>query len=208
VSVRLNTGGVFSAAPTVAASGYTEGVALADIDNDGDLDLLISSGSTVITRFNTASSTPLSAFQAHTLFPSNLYPNPALLTATLQLPSVAGATEANLLLVNTLGQAMQRRIIPLCYWLPIPTRPLWPAHWRLHAASSSRTFHYQHSPGSEPVLLVHFKQKPQNGRFWGFFTERFFTHYCFRYLAQKGLLVQPATASLRSPLNTPAKRHP
>ena len=117
VSVRLNNGtGAFTAPatnPSSAVGRDPSGVALADVDGDGDLDCVASNvgSATVSVRLNDG--TPLATTLSAPLATARLWPVPARGSFTLALPSVAGTAQATVTLLNALGQAVRARTVSL-----------------------------------------------------------------------------------------------
>jgi len=113
VSVRLNDGlhsGNFvtpaNGSGTVVVGTRPYALAMADIDNDGDLDLLTANtaSNTVSVRLNNGRGLPLATLAAHrAAAPLRLYPNPAQRAAHAQVPR--GTREVTLL--NALGQTLR-----------------------------------------------------------------------------------------------------
>ncbi|MVN75177.1 T9SS type A sorting domain-containing protein [Hymenobacter sp. HMF4947] len=119
IKILLNNGnGIFTPLTTTFATGVAKSnpasAVIADLNADGKLDV-------VTTNYNSknlgvllnTSSNPLAATPAYSALAVTLYPNPVKATTTIELPVVAGVTQATIQLNDALGRVISTASIPL-----------------------------------------------------------------------------------------------
>jgi hypothetical protein len=107
-------GGTFAAATTYPSGGErTAYVALGDVNGDGWPDIVTTSVDSDNVGVLLNLSSTLATSPAAGAADLALYPNPAHAGFTVEVPAVAGATEFQAVLLNSLGQAVRRRRAPL-----------------------------------------------------------------------------------------------
>ena len=109
VSVRLNSGaGTFSGTQEVRVGDRPYGVALADVDGNGTLDLLTANAvsNSVSVRLNSQVLATRSAFASRAL---QVYPNPTHEQVQLELPAAFRGQVVHVRLCNALGQVVREQ---------------------------------------------------------------------------------------------------